>query len=324
MARSYKPINPALISTYSIQRREHKTRIVDAAPLPEPGASARQLLESMPDFLAVNTFRKIVGAVAEAVRADRPVVAAFGAHLIKVGCGPILVDLIRKGVIRAIACNGACAIHDVELATCGETSEEVADTIRDGTFGMVAETMEFFDAAAAHAKTESIGLGDAVADLLIERKAPGAETSVFVAARKASIPACVHVALGTDTVHASAGADGAALGAASLHDFRLICDVVSDLGGAGKDNVGGVWLNIGSAVLLPEVFLKAVAVARNLGADLDRMTTANFDMIKHYRPSQNVIGRPVAKGRGHEVIGHHEIMLPLFRMSVLEELAASR
>ena len=322
MTRSYKPVDPTRLQSYGVERRRHKASVKTVASLPLPGASAAELLASMPDYLGASAFRAVVDAVVRAFRHDRPVVAAFGAHVIKVGCGPILIDLIRRGVIKAIACHGACAIHDVEIATVGETSEEVADSLPDGTFGMVAETLAFFDQVAARAARDSMGLGAAVGQLLIERNAPYLEQSVFAAAGQASIPACVHLALGTDTVHVSPGADGSALGVASMHDFRLICDVVSDLG-AGGGEVGGVWLNIGSAVVLPEVFLKAVAVARNLGANLDAMTTANFDMIRHYRPRQNVVTRPVAKGRGHEVIGHHEILLPLLRQAVIEQLEAA-
>lgn len=321
MTRPYKPIDLSLIKTNSARRRQHRASVKRVALLPEPGASARELIASLPDYLGAASFRRIVAAIVEAVLNDRPVVAAFGAHVLKVGCGPILVDLIRRGVLKAVACNGACAVHDVELATIGETSEEVADTIKDGSFGMVAETMAFFDEAVAYAKRESIGLGAAVGRLLISHQAPYGKQSVFAAAHEASIPACVHVALGTDTVHASGGLDASALGAASMLDFRLICDVVSDLGAVDESGVGGVWLNIGSAVVLPEVFLKAVSVARNLGASLDCMTTANFDMIRHYRPHQNVLTRPVAPGRGHEVVGHHEILLPILRQAVIDELA---
>ena len=323
MTRPYKPIDLTRITTYSIKNRRHKASIADLASLPPAGATAADLLAAFPDTLGAAAFRSVVDSIVQAVHADRPVVAAFGAHVIKVGCGPIVIDLIRRGVIRAIACNGACAIHDVELACTGETSEEVAVSIRDGTFGMVAQTLAFFDKATERAKHESIGLGAAVGSVLMETDAPHLDRSVFVAARKASIPACVHVALGTDTVHVSGDADAAALGVASMHDFRLICDVVSDLGAKGDSDVGGVWLNIGSAVLLPEVFLKAVAVARNLGANLDQMTTANFDMIRQYRPNQNVVTRPVREGRGHEVIGHHEILLPLLRQAVIEKLDAT-
>ncbi len=321
MTRPYKPIDLSLIKTNSARRRQHRASVKRVALLPKPGASAAELIASLPDYLGAASFRRIVAAIVEAVRNDRPVVAAFGAHVLKVGCGPILVDLIRRGVLKAVACNGACAVHDVELATIGETSEEVADTIKDGSFGMVAETMAFFDEAVVYAKRESIGLGAAVGRLLISNQASYGKQSVFAAAHEASIPACVHVALGTDTVHASGGLDGSALGSASMLDFRLICDVVSDLGAVDESGVGGVWLNIGSAVVLPEVFLKAVSVARNRGANLDCMTTANFDMIRHYRPHQNVLTRPVAPGRWHEVVGHHEILLPILRQAVIDELA---
>lgn len=320
MARSYRPIDLSKLRTYSVQQRTHRSRVAANQDLPAEGASASELVDSLPDYLGAAAFKNVVAAVAAAVSADRPVVVAFGAHVIKVGCGPILVDLIDRGVIRAIVCNGACAIHDVELATNGETSEEVADTIRDGSFGMVKETIDFFDQATWLAQKESIGFGSAVGRLLADRDVPYARQSVFVAAHKAGIPATIHVALGTDTVHVSPNADGAAWGAATLHDFRLVCDIVSDLGARKGEDVGGVWLNIGSAVVLPEVFLKAVSVARNLGANLDAMTTANFDMIRHYRPGQNVVSRPVTAGRGFEIVGHHEILLPLFRQAVIERL----
>jgi hypothetical protein len=246
----------------------------------------------------------------------------MGAHVVKVGCSPIVVDLIRRGIVTAVACNGAFAIHDVELATVGATSEEVADTIRDGSFGMVAQTLEFFQRAADAACEHDLGLGEAVGRLLAEARPPFLDTSVLAAAYRASIPATVHVALGTDTVHMTESADGARLGAASLRDFRLVCSVVADLGATDRSGVGGVWVNLGSAVVMPEVFLKAVCVARNLGADLDAMTSANFDMLRHYRPHVNVVTRPVTFGRGHEVIGHHEILLPLLRCAVIEQLQA--
>ncbi len=321
MTRSYRPVNFDRLKTYSVARRRHKSEVRRAAELPAPGASARSLLDSFPDYLGATAFRHVTDAIVSAVLNDRPVVVAFGAHVLKVGCAPVLIDLIERGVIRAIACNGACAIHDVELAMFGETSEEVADTIRDGSFGMVDETMAFFDEVAEHAKAGQVGLGAAVGRVLLDKKAPNISSSVFAAAYRAAIPATVHVALGTDTVHASGGLDGAALGAASMLDFRLVCDVVSDLGSVDDSGVGGVFLNVGSAVVLPEVFLKAVSVARNFGADLDAMTTANFDMMRHYRTGQNVVTRPVAKGRGHEVIGHHEILLPLLRYAVLDRFA---
>lgn len=320
MAERYDPVDLRRLKVCSVRDRSHKAVASRAASLPSPGASAAELIASFPNYLGAAALRRVVEAVVAAKRAERPVVAAFGAHLIKVGCAPILIDLIQRGVITAIATNGAGAIHDVEIAEFGETSEEVADTIRSGMFGMVSETFAFFDEAAKLAERENIGLGAAVGRLLRTRSVDAEQISVFAAAAAAGIPACVHVALGTDTVHMSPGADGAAIGRASLHDFRVLCSVVADLGG-GSRGVGGVWLNIGSAVVLPEVFLKAVSVARNLGADLSLTSSANFDMIRHYRPNQNVVTRPVSQGRGHEVIGHHEILLPLLRQAVVERLS---
>lgn len=320
MARRYKPVDLSSLKTYSVSHRQHKSSVTTSPVLPSPGATAVELLRSFPPYLGANSFREVVRFVVGAVRAQRPVVAAFGAHVVKVGCAPILVDMMRRGIISAISTNGAGAIHDVELAVGGETSEEVADTIRDGSFGMVEETFEFFDKVSRLCQEGSLGLGEAVGRLLIDRNAVNRHQSIFAAAVELGIPACVHVALGTDTVHMSPRADGAAMGEASLRDFRLICDVVRHL--AGQNGSGGVWLNLGSAVVLPEVFLKAVSIARNLGADLSSMVTANFDMIRHYRPHQNVVTRPVTGKRGFEVIGHHEIMLPLLRMAILEELGA--
>jgi hypothetical protein len=317
----YQPIDWSRIRTYSIRRRQHKVSTVDLAKLPGPGASAADLLASLPDVLGVREFRATVTAVVDAVLAGRPVVLAMGAHVVKVGCSPIVVDLVRRGIVQAVAVNGAFAIHDAEMAMGGATSEEVADTIRDGSFGMVTETLDFFRRVGSLAHERGIGFGEAVGRLLIDTAAPNVEQSVLAAAIQASIPATVHVALGTDTVHVTDAADGARIGAASMHDFRLICSVVADLGAAQPGGTGGVWLNVGSAVVLPEVFLKAVSVARNLGANLDAMVTANFDMIRHYRPRANVVTRPVAPGQGHEVIGHHEILLPLFRQAVIERLA---
>lgn len=320
--RRYEPVDLGRLRTYSIGKRAHKMSKDDVARLPDVGASAAALIDSMPNMLGASAFRRAVSAVVAAHRADRPVAMAMGAHVVKVGCAPIVIDLMKRGVVRAIAGNNALAIHDAEVALFGQTSEEVADTIRDGSFGMVEETMNFFSEAASLAAERRAGFGETVGRLLIERDAPNAEFSLFAQAYKLGLPATVHVAFGTDTVHMAGGADGAAYGAATMHDFRAICAVVSDMGAKEGGSPGGVWMNVGSAVIMPEVFLKAVSVARNLGADLDNMTTINFDMIGHYRPHQNVVTRPVAKGNGHSVIGHHEILLPLFRQAVIEGLAS--
>ncbi|MCK4343404.1 MAG: hypothetical protein KAY37_16955 [Phycisphaerae bacterium] len=301
--------------------RAHKVAVSALGRTPPTGCSFRDWLASLPEFLGARELRKTVDAIVAARRADRPVVFGFGGHVVKTGCSPLVIDLINRGIVTALATNGSGPIHDLELAETGATSEEVAETIRDGTFGMVHETCERMNAAAREGAKHG-GLGRALGKLLAEGDAPYKDLSLFVAAWRAKIPATVHVAVGTDTVHMHPEADGAAIGAASMADFRTICAVVADLGAVSEGEAGGVWLNFGSAVILPEVFLKAVAVARNLGHPLHGMHTANFDMLRHYRPTQNVVIRPVEPGCGHAVIGHHEIMLPLLRQAVIEALEA--
>jgi len=300
--------------------RQHKVSTAGLGRPTEPGGSFAQWLADLPDYLAARELRAVAAAIVAARRAGRPVVFAFGGHVIKTGCSPLVVDLIERGVITAVATNGSGAIHDLELAETGNTSEEVAETIRDGSFGMVFETCQRMNEAARRG-ADGRGLGRALGELLEQRQAPHRAASIFAAACRCRIPATVHVALGTDTVHMHPQADGAAIGAASMADFRRICAVVARLGAAEPGGAGGVWLNFGSAVIMPEVFLKAVSVARNLGHDLDAMHTANFDMLRHYRPTQNVVTRPVRPGCGHSVTGHHELMLPLLRQAVLEALA---
>ncbi|MBU0639564.1 MAG: hypothetical protein KKB50_11920 [Planctomycetes bacterium] len=302
----------------SRRERVHKVQVGALGRTPEVGCSFREWFAGLPTFLGATELRAIVSAVVAAHRAARPVVFAFGGHVIKTGCAPLVVDLIERGIVTAVASNGSGAIHDLELAETGATSEEVAETIRDGSFGMVHETCAQMNKAAQ--RGQQIGLGAAVGELLNDGAAPYKHLSIFAAAARLGIPAAVHVAIGTDTVHMHPEADGAALGVATLADFRMLCAVVADLGAGSPGGAGGVWLNVGSAVVMPEVFLKAVSVARNLGHDLDEMHTANFDMLRHYRPQQNVVTRPVRPGHGHQVVGQHEILLPLFRQAVLEEL----
>jgi hypothetical protein len=301
-------------------KREHKVA-VDALGRPTPpDCSFREWYAALPAFLGATELKQTVAAIVAARRAGRPVVFAFGGHVIKTGCSPLLIDLIERGLITAIATNGSGAIHDLELAETGATSEEVADTIRDGSFGMVYETCERMNAAARDGAAGE-GLGAALGRLLQSGDALHKHLSLFAAASRVGIPATVHVAVGTDTVHMHPQADGAAIGAASLADFRTICEVVAQMGTVAPNGPGGVWLNCGSAVILPEVFLKAVSVARNLGHTLDGMHTANFDMLRHYRPTQNVVSRPVAPGHGHAVLGQHELLLPLLRQAVIEAWA---
>lgn len=318
-ADGYRPpaLDFAALRFRSRSERSHKVDVAAVAQLSKAGASFGEWFRGLPKFLAASEVRSIVEAVVAARRADRPVVFAFGGHVIKTGCSPIVVDLIRRGIITAVATNGSGAIHDVELAETGCTSEEVAETIRDGSFGMVSETCERMNAAARRG-ADGEGLGRALGDLLIERPASHAGMSIFATAASVRIPATVHVAFGTDTVHMHPQADGAAIGAASLADFRLVCAVVADFAPARPGAASGVWLNVGSAVILPEVFLKAVSVARNLGHNLDEIHTANLDMLRHYRPAQNVIGRPVKPGHGHLLTGPHELILPLLRQALIE------
>ncbi len=305
----------------SVHDRPHLVDLSRFAKLPGRGATVQEWLTSLPGFLGAARLREAVAAIVAARRAKREVVFALGAHFIKVGCGPVVIDLLRRGVVTAIATNGAAAIHDVEVAMIGATSEDVGPAIRDGSFGMVRETMAFFAEAARRGAEGGRGLGRAVGELVREREMPHADFSVFAAAAEENVPATVHVAIGTDTVHMSPDLDGADVGRASLTDFHRLCAVARGLGGVGG-GPGGVWCNIGSAVILPEVFLKVVAVARNLGADLDAMNTLNLDMNQHYRPAQNVLTRPLVAGRGFNIVGHHEIMLPLLRQAIIEQLDA--
>lgn len=321
MKRSYQPVDLAKLKTYSIRERAHKFDIEAMAGLPDKGSSFREWFDGLPPYLGVTALRAVVDAIVAARAADRPVVFALGAHVVKVGCSTIICDLIRRGVVTAVAMNGATAIHDVEVATIGQTSEEVGDTIHDGSFGMVEETPRVFAEALADASTQSqgeVGLGAMLGAHLNRTNAPNAERSILAVAARAGVPVTVHVAVGTDTIHMHHIVSESALARLSTVDFRLACDIVADCAPAKAGAASGVWCNVGSAVILPEVFLKAIAVARNLGHDLDAIVTANFDMIRHYRPSQNVIGRPVKSGHGHHVTGHHEIMLPLLRQALIE------
>lgn len=317
--KATKPVDLSRLKLHSVKARAHISQIDAFARTPESGCSFAEWLDSLPGFLGVKKVRAAVDAIVTARRADKPVAFAMGGHVVKVGCGPVAIDLMRRGLVTAIACHGATAIHDVEIAMLGATSEDVGDTIRDGRFGMVRETMAFFAEAARRGARKNVGLGRAVGRLILDRGFPHARQSVLATAAELGLPATVHVAVGTDTVHMSPDMDGAALGAATLQDFRTLCGVVAAMG-ATKGGACGVWCNVGSAVLMPEVFLKAISVARNLGSKLDGLTTVNLDMLRHYRPAQNVVGRPVAPGRGHDIAGHHEILLPLLRQAIIERL----
>ena len=309
--RPPEPISLADVRTGPFARRHHLVSAERFATTPLPAEGVKAFLDSFPRLLAGQAFRNLVGHIVRAHRAGKGVVAAIGAHVIKCGLSPVLIDLMRRRVVTGLALNGAGAIHDFEIALGGRTSEDVAAGLEDGSFGMSAETGQALAAAAERGVREGVGLGGALGRHIIEAHLPFRDRSLLAAAAALGLPATVHVAIGTDTVHTHPGASGAAIGEASHIDFRIACAVVAQL-------EGGVWLNIGSAVVLPEVFLKAVTVARNLGHPLDGLVTANLDMIRHYRPQVNVVERPSAVGL--TIIGHHELTLPLLRMAVLAAL----
>ncbi len=294
------------VRTISIRKRKSKVAVDGFAKPFDPAIeSFGGFIASMPKFLAAADLKKFAAEVARSRRAGKPVIAMIGAHVVKVGLSPILIDLIERDVVTCVAMNSAAAIHDAETALWGVTSEDVADRLSDGTFGMSGETGRFINGTLNRAyRKGSLGYGEAIGRALA--KAPHAELSVLASCVRKGIPATVHASIGTDIVHQQPSMDGAATGELSFRDFRLLCGVVGGLRG------GGVVMNIGSAVVLPEVFLKALTVARNLGAPARRFTTANFDMIQHYRPRLNVVARPTAGGgRGYLFTGHHELMIPL-------------
>ena len=285
-----------------------------ARPL-EPAAAAA-LLHSLPDQLAAKTLREVIARTLAAHHAHRPVVLMLGGHVIKVGVSPCFIELVERGVLTHVAMNGAAAIHDVEIARLGRTSEDVEANLTSGTFGMVDETGSFMNEVVRVAARAGLGLGEAWGRALEDEAAPHRDASLLARAWRRGVPATVHVAIGTDTIHYDPGCDGGSLGETSLRDFRVLA---ATLAGAR----GAVVLNVGSAVLMPEVFLKALTVARNLGASLDGLTTVNFDQIQHYRPRVNVVERPTrAEGaRGYSLTGHHEILLPLFCAGVVAGMA---
>ncbi len=316
--RAIAPIDPSRVRTIPLARRPSK---VVAATLGKPvraGLAVRALLDGLPDILAAHELREAAARIARAVRGDRLVVLGMGAHVIKVGLGPLIADLIARGRLGAIAMNGACLIHDFELAWGGRTSEDVGPGLDRGTFGMAHETGAFLNQAIREGVRDGLGLGQAVAQAMLRERLPFARTSILIAAARAGVPVTAHVAVGTDIIHMHPGADGAAIGLGSLRDFHLLAGVVARL-------AGGVYLNLGSAVVLPEVFVKALNLARNLGHPVRDLTTIDMDFHRHYRPTVNVVTRPTAAGgRGIQLTGHHEIMVPLLWAAAEEALARRR
>lgn len=310
----YRPANLKGIRTYSIKKRKSKVKKEFLAGLYKKGSSFKEFISCIPDILQAKALRELATAIVDARRQKRPVVLGMGAHGIKVGLSPLINDLINKGIITAIATNGACIIHDFELSFAGHTSEDVHEEIKTGMFGMAEETAKFLNRAIKDGAKKGQGIGRSVGELIEKKRFPYRELSIFRTAFLKDIPATVHVAIGTDIIHMHPSADGAAIGRASLIDFRLFVSVVSDL-------EGGVYINLGSAVIMPEVFLKALTIARNLGHRVQNIVTVNMDFIQHYRPRENVLIRPTSLGgRYYAITGHHEIMFPLLTAMIIEEM----
>ena len=308
------PIDPTRVRTVPLARRPSKVAAASLGAPVRAGLSMRRFLDGLPDILAARDLRDAAGRVAAAIRARRPVVLGMGAHAIKVGLGPAIVDLLERGRLAAIAMNGAGLVHDFEMAWGGRTSEDVGPGLDRGLFGMARETGEFVNRATREGVAAGLGLGRAVGDAIEAARLPHRRTSILAAAARAGVPVTVHVAVGTDIVHMHPDADGAAIGEGSMRDFRQLAAVV---GGLER----GVYLNLGSAVVLPEVFVKALNLARNLGHRVRHLTTIDMDFQRHYRPAVNVIARPTALGgRGIQLTGHHEIMFPLLWAAVEEAL----
>jgi hypothetical protein len=312
---STQPITFAGVHTYPLATRKSKVNVAQFARPVGSNVSVGKFLDSLPEILAAQDLRVLLHAIHRAKKQKRAVLWGMGGHVIKVGLGPLLIDLMRSGFVSGIAMNGAAMIHDFEVAMVGNTSEDVEAALGAGQFGMAEETGKYINEMAKLAYRLRVGYGEAAGQYLLSGMLPlqRAEASVLIAAYKLRIPVTVHVAIGTDIPHIHPTTDGSALGAATQCDFRLFCGLVRQM------DDGGVFLNWGSAVLLPEIFLKAVSVVRNLGVKLQPITTANFDFVQHYRPMQNIVRRPTAtskrgsraKSKGIAITGHHELLFPL-------------
>jgi hypothetical protein len=308
----YEEFDLSGVRTYPLASRKSKANAAEFARRYTPGDGMAAWLDTLPNILGAADFKAVVEAIRRAKAEGRGVLWGLGAHVIKTGVGPVLVDLMHRGYVSAIATNGATVIHDFELALSGGTSEEVEESLGPGRFGMADETGRLLNDAINQGVARGLGIGQSIGAWLSEARPPHADLSVLAAAARLEIPVTVHIGIGTDIIHMHPAASGAALGEGSLRDFRYL---VSNVGRLEH----GVYLNCGSAVVLPEVFLKAIALARNRGLALDGLTTVNIDFIRQYRPQVNVVSRPVAGvGRGYSIVGHHEIMIPLLAAALID------
>jgi hypothetical protein len=312
--KKLEPLSLDGIKTYSLTERHSKVSCRDFGRAFNPGGSFREFVDRLPRLLAGEALRQVAAAWVKARRQGRQVILGMGAHPLKVGLSPVLIDLLQRGLITGVAMNGAGIIHDAEVAMAGRTSEDVDQVLGCGQFGMARETAEFLNRAIAWGAKEGLGLGQAVGRRLQESDFPHKDLSLVGMAAALEVPVTVHVAVGTDIIHLHPSVAPEALGAATHLDFRLFAALVSQL-------EGGVFINLGSAVIIPEVFLKALTLARNLGHPVAPLTTVNLDFIQHYRPLTNVVRRPTAgAGQGYALTGHHELLFPLISALVVEEM----
>ena len=312
--KKYKPVSLKSVKSYSLCIRKSKESIKTFAGVHTKGDTLQAFMNKLPDSFAAKDFRHVVSAVVSARQNKRPVILGMGAHPVKLGLSPVIIHLLKTGIITAIATNGACAIHDFEIALAGHTSEDVGPELCKGTFGMAQETGRGLNQAINRGVRKGLGIGRSVGECINRGKFDHKDKSIFGTAYGLNVPLTVHVGIGTDIIHMHPEADGASIGKGSMTDFRLFAAVVSDL-------EGGVYINLGSAVILPEVFLKALNIARNLGNRVVNFTTVNMDFIQHYRPMENVLRRPtMMAGCSYALTGHHEIMFPLLAAAVMEEL----
>jgi hypothetical protein len=313
MTDTHDPLDLGGVHTYPLASRKSKMTLADFARPHTAGGSLAAFLDSLPRILGAESLRALVVDVLRARSLGKPVLWGLGAHVLKVGLSPLLVDLMERGLVSGIALNGAGIVHDFELAVAGQTSEDVEDALGTGAFGMARETGEEVNRAIVEGDADGLGLGAALGRYLERRRPPHLEVSLLAAAWRRGLPATVHVAIGTDIVHMHPACDPAAVGRGTHLDFRVFAAEVARLGG------GGVYLNVGSAVLLPEVFLKAVTLARNLGHPVTDFAAVNLDFIQSYRPNTNVVSRPTqGSGRGYSLTGHHEILVPLLAAALIE------
>lgn len=314
LKKTFRPLDFSNVKTYPVKKRFSKVETSLFGRKLQKGARVRALIKGLPDILAARNLKVIARKIAQAHRSRKTVLLGMGAHPIKVGLSPLIIDFMERGIIHGIALNGAGVIHDFELAFMGQTSEDVAASLQDGSFGMAEETGAFINRAITEGSKKALGIGTAVAQAIIREKLPHRKLSILAAGARLGVPITSHIAIGTDIIHMHPQADGKALGDCSLRDFRTLTSIVATLG-------GGVYLNFGSAVVLPEVFLKALSLARNLGHPVQNLTTVNLDFLPHYRPLTNVVSRPTLhSGKGYHLTGHMEIMVPLLFSAVLEEL----